>query len=88
MFHSRALAPNLIEFAYIPAGDLRVLENSVSMSLGRRGNSPDFSYGSAPGFNGHEDEHVLVLNLPDKSRGTKSSGSRYVVTFHEKVILY
>jgi DEAD/DEAH box helicase domain-containing protein len=72
----RALLPDLINFAYIPQNELRIHGDSQ----GQRDRSPDFSTISAPsdsligGINEAE-EHVLVLDFADNSRGKKSQNS-------------
>ena len=68
--------PKLVKFAYIPRAELQIHENSQ-----RRDSSPDYAtVGSSNGPRGSvldHDEHVLVLDFEDNSRGKKPA-ERYV----------
>ncbi|KIK92020.1 hypothetical protein PAXRUDRAFT_13476 [Paxillus rubicundulus Ve08.2h10] len=72
----KALLPDLIKFAYIPQNEIRIHAETVMQSLGRR-NSPDFSISGQgplsssqlPGM--EEDEHVLILEFAENSKGKK-----------------
>jgi DEAD/DEAH box helicase domain-containing protein len=60
----RALLPDLIKFAYIPQHRLRI--------HGGR-DSPDFSAFAQSSLGiAEKEEHVLILEFTDKSRGKKS----------------
>ncbi|KAH7889934.1 DEAD H helicase [Phlebopus sp. FC_14] len=67
----KALIPDLIKFAYIPCNELRIQPSQTQH--GRK--SPDFSLSSQarssqlPGMD--EDEHVLVLEFAENSKGKK-----------------
>ncbi|TFY60626.1 hypothetical protein EVJ58_g5016 [Rhodofomes roseus] len=76
---SRALLPDTVNFAYIPKAELRIHAESQDTSK-RRENSPDYAaFGSqgastsSVGAAADDDEHVLVLDLQENSRGKKSS---------------
>jgi DEAD/DEAH box helicase domain-containing protein len=65
----RALLPDLIKFAYIPRHELYV---NGDAPRGSREKSPDFSaIGPAGSFDDHE-EHVLVLEFVENSKGKRS----------------
>ncbi|KAF8556873.1 P-loop containing nucleoside triphosphate hydrolase protein [Imleria badia] len=68
----KALLPDLIKFAYIPRDELRIHAETVSQQQrgGRR--SPDFSIPSSSQLPGmEEEEHVLILEFAENSRGKK-----------------
>ncbi|KAL4065341.1 P-loop containing nucleoside triphosphate hydrolase protein [Scleroderma citrinum] len=72
----KALLPDLIKFAYIPHNELRIHAETSSQAQKNGRNSPDFSLRSQgpsssqlPGI--EEDEHVLVLEFAENSRGKK-----------------
>jgi len=64
----RALLPDLIRFAYIPADALRINSNDTSTSK-KRANSPSFVLTGKNGLN--EEEHVLVLDFVESTKKTK-----------------
>lgn len=72
----RALLPEIVKFAYTPRIELRIHGDQQSGSS-RRERSPDFSAFRSAGASSSrvhdvdEDEHVLVLDFVDNSRGTK-----------------
>ncbi|KIJ17065.1 hypothetical protein PAXINDRAFT_111778 [Paxillus involutus ATCC 200175] len=72
----KALLPDLIKFAYIPRNEMRIHPETVMQSLGRR-NSLDFSLsGQGPSTSSQlpgieEDEHVLILEFAENSKGKK-----------------
>ncbi|KAI9456100.1 hypothetical protein HD554DRAFT_2317614 [Boletus coccyginus] len=68
----KALLPDLIKFAYIPRDELRIHAETLSQQQrgGRR--SPDFSILSSSQIPGvEEEEHVLILEFAENSRGRK-----------------
>ncbi|KAH7919907.1 P-loop containing nucleoside triphosphate hydrolase protein [Leucogyrophana mollusca] len=73
----KALLPELIKFAYIPPNELRIHAETVSQLAAKKGRaSPDFSMqpqstpsGSQIGL--ENDEHVLILEFAENSRGKK-----------------
>ncbi|CCM03863.1 uncharacterized protein FIBRA_06013 [Fibroporia radiculosa] len=76
----KALLPEVVKFAYIPRTELRIHAESRT----RREGSPDFAAfsnghasSSQVGDGADEDEHVLVLDLIENSRGKKSSNSGF-----------
>ncbi|KAI6043047.1 P-loop containing nucleoside triphosphate hydrolase protein [Pisolithus marmoratus] len=80
----KALLPDLINFAYIARDQLRIQAETLSQVQRGGRNSPDFSFHSLeqsssqlPGI--EEDEHVLVLEFADNSRG-KKQGAGYEIT--------
>ncbi|KAI0709033.1 P-loop containing nucleoside triphosphate hydrolase protein [Earliella scabrosa] len=72
----KALLPEIVKFAYTPRIELRIHGDQQSGSS-RRERSPDFSAFRSAGASSSrvhdvdEDEHVLVLDFVDNSRGTK-----------------
>jgi len=70
------LLPDLIKFAYIPQNEHRI--HGDSEASGKRGSSPylpDFRL-PEPSLSALEDEeHVLVLEFAEKSRGKKSKST-------------
>ncbi|KAF7975315.1 hypothetical protein HWV62_10102 [Athelia sp. TMB] len=81
----KALLPDLIKFAYIPPNDLRIHENTQAANAERpRARSPDFNLASVSARTVptlETEEHVLVLEFAENSKGKKSpantSGSIY-----------
>ncbi|KAL1746966.1 P-loop containing nucleoside triphosphate hydrolase protein [Schizophyllum fasciatum] len=72
----KALLPDLIKFAYIPKNELLVNDTTQ-----QRGKSPDFSrYSSRADDAGIVDEHVLILELADNSKGKKSAAQGQLIT--------
>ncbi|KAH0830257.1 P-loop containing nucleoside triphosphate hydrolase protein [Lanmaoa asiatica] len=72
----KALLPDLIKFAYIPRNELRIHAETLSQQQrgGRR--SPDFSIPSSSQLPGvEEEEHVLILEFAENSRGKKEQSS-------------
>ncbi|KAG9318135.1 DEAD H helicase [Chiua virens] len=68
----KALLPDLVKFAYIPRNELRIHADTLSQQQrgGRR--SPDFSIPSSSQLPGiEEEEHVLVLEFAQNSKGKK-----------------
>ncbi|KII88939.1 hypothetical protein PLICRDRAFT_175191 [Plicaturopsis crispa FD-325 SS-3] len=65
----KALLPDLIKFAYIPANDLRV--NDTSETTSSRSKEPDFSLAGPSHNSGNteKEEHVLVLDFAENSKG-------------------
>ena len=82
---SRALLPDIINFAYIPSAQLRIHEDTIrgvtknnkdSSSLADFSLPPSTSeaYTSSTGLGVEdEDEHVLVLDFHDTSKGKKTA---------------
>ena len=73
MYITRALLPHLVKFAYIPRTEVQI-HGDAQLSHSKREKSPDFSrYGSNqdPGLIHDCDEHVLVLDFEESSRGNK-----------------
>ena len=65
----RALLPDLIKFAYIPKNELLVTDG-----VNQRSKSPDFGkYLGTSSGGGAVDEHVLILEFADNSKGKKSA---------------
>lgn len=67
----RALLPDLVKFAYTPAQELQIHEETSS---GRK-KSPDFSAFQNSGSSSRkmdDDEHVLLLEFAENSKGKKS----------------
>jgi len=64
----RALLPDLIRFAYIPADALRINSNDTSTSKKRAG-SPSFVLTGRNVFD--EEVHVLVLDFVESTKRTK-----------------
>lgn len=79
----RALLPEVVKFAYTPQSELRI-HSDQHVSSGRRERSPDYSAFQSAGASSSRvndvdaDEHVLVLDFVDSSRGKKTPGSGYV----------
>ncbi|KAG1749078.1 DEAD H helicase [Suillus paluster] len=77
----KALVPEIVKFAYIPENDLRIHAETVSLNT-KRELSPDFTLHSqslaAPSTSvlpgQEEEEHVLVLEFIEYSRGRLKSG--------------
>lgn len=66
----------MVKFAYIPKAELRIHAESQE----RRERSPDYAqYSSQPGSGADDDEHVLVLDLQENSRGKKSANPGFVL---------
>ncbi|KAI0807176.1 P-loop containing nucleoside triphosphate hydrolase protein [Fomes fomentarius] len=83
----KALLPEMVKFAYTPRIELRIHGDQQSGST-RRERSPDFSAFRAAGAPApaasssrvndvDEDEHVLVLDFIDNSRGKKTSDTGF-----------
>ncbi|RPD79912.1 P-loop containing nucleoside triphosphate hydrolase protein [Lentinus tigrinus ALCF2SS1-7] len=78
----KALLPEIVNFAYTPRIELRIHGDQQGGSS-RRERSPDFSAFRTAGAsssrlnNVDEDEHVLVLDFIDNSRGVKSSNTGF-----------
>jgi DEAD/DEAH box helicase domain-containing protein len=76
---SRALLPDMIKFSYIPKTELCIHGDPHA---GFREAPVDFSVSSGsstvPRLNptGEDDEHVLVLDFADNSRGKKQQSDR------------
>lgn len=76
---SRALLPDMIKFSYIPKNELYIHGNSRSSF---REASADFALSSGSSnlprisATGGDDEHVLVLDFADNSRGRKQQSDR------------
>ncbi|OCH95579.1 P-loop containing nucleoside triphosphate hydrolase protein [Obba rivulosa] len=72
----KALLPDTVKFGYIPREELRIHGDSQDTS-GRRKRSPDFEAfagaGSSSSIVKDEDEHVLVLDFMENSRGKLST---------------
>ena len=65
----------MVKFAYIPKAELRIHAESQE----RRERSPDYAqYSSQAGSSSDDDEHVLVLDLQENSRGKKSANPGFV----------
>lgn len=79
----RALLPDLIRFAYVPGSELRIHGDTLSQvqAKGRKERAPDYSQYSSqppstlPELMKDEDEHVLILDFADPSKGIKSSNA-------------
>ncbi|KAG0706339.1 hypothetical protein DFH29DRAFT_995980 [Suillus ampliporus] len=77
----KALVPDIVKFAYIPHNDLRIHAEAISLD-NKRAISPDFTLHSqslaTPSSSllpGHEEEeHVLVLEFVEYSRGRIKPG--------------
>ncbi|GLB35145.1 putative DNA replication factor CDT1 like [Lyophyllum shimeji] len=78
----KALLPDLIKFSYIPRNDIRINEESISASKGLRERSPDNSTSCAASTSRirleNEEEHVLVLEFIDNTRGKKTRNDSLV----------
>ena len=77
----RALLPDLIKFSYIPQNDLRINENSqIHAPPGGRDRSPDFTLASwSTKMQVVEpEEHVLVLEFAENSKGKKNENYLFV----------
>jgi DEAD/DEAH box helicase domain-containing protein len=70
--------PDLIKFAYTPRSEIPVNGDSPS-SVSRKPGYPDFRIHPTPtsGSLLDEDEHVLVLEFVEKSRGKRGNHLRY-----------
>jgi DEAD/DEAH box helicase domain-containing protein len=71
----RALLPDLIKFAYIPHNEFRINADPQGQSSSpplKRSGSPDFSAFATSRSILEEDEHVLILEFAENSRGKKS----------------
>lgn len=74
--HARALLPEIVRFAYIPANDHRIHDQAAASSS-KRGGSPDL-YAPTP-HSGHSEEHVLVMEFSDNiSTGLSAQKKVYV----------
>ncbi|KAL0947334.1 hypothetical protein HGRIS_013453 [Hohenbuehelia grisea] len=65
----KAILPEVIKFGYIPQDELRI--HGESMDSKRR-ESPDFSMPSSSSMTLESQEHVLILEFADNSKGKKS----------------
>ena len=80
--YHRALLPEMVKFAYTPRLELRIHSDQQPGSS-RRARSPDFSEFRTAGTSSSrvndvdEDEHVLVLDFIDNSRGTKTGNAGF-----------
>ncbi|KAI8998791.1 DEAD/H helicase [Trametes punicea] len=76
----KALLPEIVNFAYTPRTELRI-HSDQHVGPGRRERSPDYSAFQTIGVSTSrvndvdEDEHVLVLDFLDNSRGKKNAGT-------------
>ncbi|KAI0736617.1 P-loop containing nucleoside triphosphate hydrolase protein [Fomitopsis betulina] len=71
----KALLPDTVKFAYIPKTELRIHAESQE----RRDRSPDYAqYSSQAGPTADDDDHVLVLDLQENSRGKKNANTGLV----------
>ncbi|CDO70744.1 hypothetical protein BN946_scf184798.g59 [Trametes cinnabarina] len=74
----KALLPEIVKFAYTPRTELRI-HSDQHVGSGKRERSPDFSAFQTAGASSSrlndvdEDEHVLVLDFLDNSRGKKTA---------------
>ncbi len=72
----------MVKFAYTPQSELRI-HSDQHVGSGRRERSPDYSAFQSAGASSSRvndvdaDEHVLVLDFVDSSRGKKPSPSGY-----------
>jgi DEAD/DEAH box helicase domain-containing protein len=62
---NRALLPEIITFAYIPRSMIQINNSSSSKEIAADAFAPTPVYTE-------EEEHVLVLEMAEKSRGKKS----------------
>lgn len=93
----RALLPHIVKFAYIPRVQLQIHGNTQASSSNRQ-ESPDYSRfdpavssSASPDTSVDEDEHVLVLDFEDNSRGHKMANgfvhiSYAVSSYHSSTI--
>ncbi|KAI0637127.1 DEAD/H helicase [Trametes polyzona] len=76
----KALLPEVVKFAYTPRSELRIHSDQHPGS-GRRERSPDYAAFQTAGASSSRvndvdaDEHVLVLDFMDNSRGKKTAAS-------------
>ncbi|KAL1947966.1 hypothetical protein VTO73DRAFT_13690 [Trametes versicolor] len=76
----KALLPEVVKFAYTPQSELRI-HSDQHVASGRRERSPDYSAFQSAGASSSRvndvdaDEHVLVLDFVDSSRGKKTPAS-------------
>ncbi|KAI9064267.1 P-loop containing nucleoside triphosphate hydrolase protein [Trametes sanguinea] len=76
----KALLPETVKFAYTPKSEIRI-HSDQHVGSGRRERSPDYAAFQAAGASSSrlndvdEDEHVLVLDFLDNSRGKKNPGT-------------
>ncbi|KAI0670538.1 DEAD/H helicase [Trametes maxima] len=76
----KALLPEVVKFAYTPRTELRI-HSDQHVGSSRRERSPDYSAFQTAGSSSSQvndvdaDEHVLVLDFIDISRGKKATGS-------------
>ncbi|KAI0664969.1 P-loop containing nucleoside triphosphate hydrolase protein [Cubamyces menziesii] len=76
----KALLPEIVKFAYTPRTELRIYSDQHT-GAGRRERSPDYAAFQAASTSSSrvndvdEDEHVLVLDFLDNSRGKKNMGT-------------
>ncbi|KAH9854069.1 DEAD/H helicase [Lenzites betulinus] len=81
----KALLPEVVKFAYTPRSELRI-HSDQHVGSSRRERSPDYAAFQAAGASGSRtndvdtDEHVLVLDFMDNSRGKKSASSGLAYT--------
>lgn len=71
----RTLLPDLIKFAYIAQNELRIHADSqpqTNKNKTERGRSPDFALASTHLNVVEPEEHVLVLEFAENSKGKKS----------------
>ncbi|KAI0336366.1 DEAD/H helicase [Cubamyces sp. BRFM 1775] len=75
-----ALLPEVVKFAYTPRTELRI-HSDQHIGAGRRERSPDYAAFQTAGASNLRvndvdgDEHVLVLDFLDNSRGKKNAGT-------------
>ncbi|KAH9901228.1 DEAD/H helicase [Cubamyces lactineus] len=76
----KALLPEIVKFAYTPRAELRI-HSDQHIGAGRRERSPDYAAFQTTGSSSSrvndvdENEHVLVLDFLDNSRGKKNTGT-------------
>lgn len=81
VFGNRALLPDQVIFSYIPKNELLI---NATPEGGRRERSPNFSTFSTCSHSrdqssGNAEEHVLVLEFAENSRGKKSIKAGWAV---------
>ncbi|KAJ3559889.1 hypothetical protein NM688_g67 [Phlebia brevispora] len=79
----KAILPNLIQFAYIPRVQLQIHEDSRQHEPHKKDEAYaafDSARSAGPSTDAaEEEEHVLVLDFEDPSRGSKASGTGLLV---------
>ncbi|KAL7283261.1 hypothetical protein ACG7TL_002690 [Trametes sanguinea] len=76
----KALLPEIVKFAYTPKSELRI-HSDQQVGPSRRERSPEYAAFQTAGASSSrlndvdEDEHVLVLDFLDNSRGKKNAGT-------------